>query len=175
MKKRFFITATGTEIGKTFVTAALVWQAKKLGVNIAAYKPVVSGIDDSTFAVSDTAALLRALDLFATPENIDLISPWRYTAPLAPSMAARLEGKVLDFDAVVDWSRKAIDGPEDIVMIEGVGGVMVPMDDHHTVLDWMEKTGIPVLLVIGSYLGTISHTLTALTVLEQRKIHVSRV
>jgi dethiobiotin synthetase len=63
-------------------------------------------------------------------------------------------------------------GPEDIVLIEGVGGVMVPLNDRRTVLDWIEALGIPVLLVIGTYLGSISHTLTALTALRQRQIPI---
>jgi dethiobiotin synthetase len=173
MKHRYFITATGTNIGKTFITCALARQAKTLGNSVAAYKPLLTGCDVTKAESSDTGMLLQSLGLPTTPENIDRISPWRYKAPLAPSMAARLENRTLDVEAVVAWSRKVADGPEDIILIEGVGGVMVPMDDDYTVLDWTDHTRIPALLVTGSYLGTISHTLTALAVLEQRQILVA--
>ena len=61
------------------------------------------------------------------------------------------------------------------MLIEGIGGIMVPLDDTHTVLDWMKALRIPVLLIAGSYLGTISHTLTALHVLAQRNIDIAAV
>ena len=89
---------------------------------------------------------------------------------MAPSMAARLEGRRLDFDAVVAHSRQALAGPEDVVLIEGIGGIMVPLDATHTVLDWMAALAIPALLVTGTYLGSLSHTLTAIAVMKQRGI-----
>jgi dethiobiotin synthetase len=85
-------------------------------------------------------------------------------------MAARLENHPIDFEALVAATRAMIAGLEEIVLIEGIGGVMVPLDERHTVLDWIAALDIPVLLVTGSYLGTLSHTLTALAVLTQRKI-----
>ena len=104
----------------------------------------------------------------------------KYRAPVALAffdaarpLHGRADGKIeLDFESVVAHGRCAIDGKEDIVFIEGVGGVMVPVDATHTVLDWIEALGIQVILVTGSYLGSLSHTLTALGVLEQRKIPV---
>jgi dethiobiotin synthetase len=170
MKQCIFMTSTGTGIGKSFITAALTRQAKALGRSVMAYKPVISGFDTAHADDSDTGLLLRSLDLPMTSDNIDRISPWRFSAPLAPSMAAKLEHRHLDFDQLVAHGRAAIDGREDIVLIEGIGGVMVPLDDHHTVLDWIAELDIKTLLVIGSYLGTISHTLTALLALQQRQI-----
>ena len=82
------------------------------------------------------------------------------------------EAGALDFRAVVDFSRQAADG-RGLVLIEGVGGIMVPLDETHTVLDWMSALRVPVLLVAGSYLGTISHTLTALRVLAQRNLDIA--
>ena len=172
MDQRFFITSTGTGIGKSFITAALMQQAKRRGQSIAAYKPVISGFDPAYVETSDTGLILESLGLPMTPVNIERVSPWRYAAPLAPSMAARQEDRPIDFHQLVAHSQKAIQGTEDIVLIEGVGGVMVPLNDRRTVLDWIEALGIPVLLVVGTYLGSISHTLTALSVLRQRHIPV---
>ena len=172
MRQLFFITSTGTGIGKTFITAGLVRQAKALGRSVAAYKPVISGFDPAHPEESDSGILLESLGLDATPENIARLSPWRFSTPLAPSMAARTEKNPLDFKALVTHSRKVLKGPEDILMVEGAGGVMAPLDETHTMLDWIEETQIQAILVTGSYLGSISHTLTALAVLAQREIPV---
>jgi dethiobiotin synthetase len=172
---RTYITSTGTGVGKTFISAAIIGQTQRAGLSKAAYKPVISGFDLAQVAESDTGILLKALGLPPTHENIEHISPWRFSAPLAPSMAARLEGRTIDFNALVAHSRKIMAGPEDIVLIEGVGGVMVPLNDQQTVLDWIAALAIDVMLVAGSYLGTISHTLTALEVLRQRQIPVHSV
>jgi dethiobiotin synthetase len=170
MRQRFFITSTGTGIGKSFITAALVRQAKALGKNVAAYKPIISGFDPLQPEESDTGLLLASLGKPLTPKNIATISPWRFAAPLAPSMAARMEKRAIAFDELINHGKKTIQGEEDFVFIEGVGGVMAPIDEKHTVLDWIEALEIQAVLVVGSYLGTLSHTLTALNVLAQRQI-----
>jgi len=169
-----FVTGTGTDVGKTFVTAALIRHARAAGRAVAAFKPVVSGFDPADAATSDPGVLLAALGRAVTIEEIDRISPWRFAAPLSPDLAAAREGRAIDFHAVVEFSRRAADG-RGLVLIEGVGGVMVPLDETHTVLDWMSALRVPILLVAGSYLGTISHTLTALNVLPPRNLDIAAV
>ena len=164
-----FVTGTGTDVGKTFLSAALIRDWRAAGHVVAAVKPVVSGFDPASAASSDPGVLLAALDRPIT--DIETISPWRFAAPLSPDMAAAREGRALDFDAIVEFSRRAAESA-DRVLIEGVGGIMVPLDERHTVLDWMSALRLPVLLVAGSTLGTISHTLTALRVLAQRNLTV---
>jgi len=165
-----FITSSGTGIGKTLVTAALAWQLRRAGRTVRALKPVISGCTEDTQAESDTAILLRSLDIPVSPETFAAVSPWRFAAPLSPDMAATREGRALDLDAIVGFCRDAAAGPEDALLVEGVGGVMVPLTPRETVLDWMVALGAPVLLVVGSYLGTISHTLTAVAALRARGI-----
>src|SRR5207249_3459795 len=121
----------------------------------------------------DPAILLEALGRPAA--GIDRICRWRFAAPLAPAMAARHEGHPVEFNALVDFSRRAVVGHRDVMFIEGVGGIMVPIDESHTVLDWMTAMRLPLLLVAGSYVGTISHTLTALQVLARRNLEVAAV
>jgi dethiobiotin synthetase len=173
MNQRFFVTSTGTGIGKSFITAALVRQAKAMDRGVGAHKPIITGFD-SAGSDNDAALLLRSLDMSVTPENIERMSPWRFTAPLAPSMAARIDERSIDFGALVVHTR-GVAIAEDVVVVEGVGGVMVPLTDKHTVLDWIEEVEMPVLLVAGSYLGSLSHTLTALGVLQQRQIPIHAV
>lgn len=168
---RYFITSTGTGIGKTFVTAALAWQGRKSGRSVAAFKPVISGYSDDAAANSDTGALLEAQGLTVEEATLARISPYRFAAPLSPHLAAAREGRWLDFDALLNISR-TMEQPEGITLIEGVGGVMVPLNETHTTLEWMQALGWPVLLVVGSYLGTLSHSLSALTALHQAGLHV---
>jgi dethiobiotin synthetase len=162
-----FITATGTDIGKTFVTLALLHAARAQGRKARALKPVASGFDSDTATASDTGRLLlaqgRGLD------GADAVSPWRFAAPLSPDMAAARERRRIDFDELVKFSAAAsADSRDSLMLIEGIGGVMVPLDDRHTVLDWIEALGCPVVLVAGSYLGTLSHTLSAAHALATR-------
>jgi dethiobiotin synthetase len=167
----YFITATGTDIGKTFVTCGLLRHLRGAGRSAGAIKPVVSGFDMARSEDSDCGMLLRELGEAVTPEAVDRLSPWRFSAPLSPDMAAAREGRELDFEALVSFCRAAI-AKHDFLFIEGVGGVMVPLDARHTVLDWMAELELPAVVVTGSYLGTLSHTLTALGAMERAGIKV---
>jgi len=168
-----FITGTGTDVGKTFVTAALIHELRRRGRLVEALKPVTSGFAPSQIATSDPGVLLAALGQDVTPTTLDRITPWRYAAPLSPDMAAKRAGEELDFEALLAFTRRAISAASDVLLIEGVGGIMVPLDREHTVLDWMTGLSLPVLLVGGSYLGAISHALTAIDVLRRRALAIS--
>jgi dethiobiotin synthetase len=167
-----FITATGTDIGKTFVAASLIRHWRAAGRTVEALKPVASGFDPASAAASDPGVLLAALGRAAAHNEVERIAPWRFAAPLSPDLAAKLEGRAIDFDALVAHSRAAIASAKDLLLIEGIGGIMVPLDDSHTVLDWMAALDIPLLVVTGSYLGSLSHTLTCLDVLVRRNLAV---
>jgi dethiobiotin synthetase len=167
-----FITATGTDVGKTFVATSLIRHLRQMGRLVDAIKPVVSGYDPAQAGTSDPGMLLHALGLPVTAQEIDRISPWRFRAALSPDMAAAREGRDIDVDSVVTFCQSAIEHREEILLIEGVGGVMVPLDAQRTVLDVMMALQLPLILVAGSYLGTISHTLTALDALYQRGLGV---
>ncbi|MGA7404532.1 MAG: dethiobiotin synthase [Pseudolabrys sp.] len=171
----YFVTSTGTDIGKTFVTAALIRYMRESNQPIAALKPIVSGYDSSVAETSDPAVLLAALGRRMSADEIERIAPWRFRAPLAPDLAAAREGRRVDFVELVEFSRAAINGAKGPLFIEGVGGIMVPLDGRRTVLDWMTALDIPLLLIVGGYLGTISHTLTALDVLAQRKLTIAAI
>lgn len=171
MSQPFFITSTGTGIGKTLVTTALCWQLKQQKKSVTAIKPVITGFDGRDME-SDTALILQSCGLKPTPQMVKAISPWHFTAPLAPNMAAAKEGKTIDFNDVVQFCRDHTTLESDIVIAEGAGGVMAPLDDMHTMLDLMQQLGWPVVLVAGSYLGSLSHTLTALEALRSRVVLV---
>ena len=171
----YFVTATGTDVGKTFVTAGLVRYLRNAGAKPEALKPVVSGYDSSVVETSDPAVLLKALGRVPSAQTIDAIAPWRFRAPLSPDLAAAREGRAIDFDELIAFSCAGIKSCPGILFIEGVGGIMVPLCGQLTVLDWMAALNIPLLLVVGGYLGAISHTLTTLDVLAQRKLSIAAI
>ncbi len=171
----YFVTSTGTDIGKTFVTAGLIRYLRSAGAAVDALKPVVSGYDSSVVETSDPAVLLNALGRTVSADEVERIAPWRFRAPLAPDLAAAREGRSIEFDKLIAFSRAAVKAANGTLLIEGVGGIMVPLDGRRTVLDWMAALDIPPLLVVGGYLGAISHTLTALHVLAQRDLKLAAI
>ncbi len=168
--RTLFVTSSGTGIGKTFVMRSLIGHLANEGRRVEAFKPVVSGFDPAAPSVGDTGALLEALDAPLCPESVERVSPWRFGAPLSPDMAASREGRRIDFDGLVGYCRDRLAEDTDVALIEGIGGVMVPLDERHTVLDWIVALEMPTLLVVGSYLGTLSHTLSAATALRERGV-----
>jgi dethiobiotin synthetase len=167
--RQVFVAGGHTDVGKTFVACALIRAAREAGLAVEALKPIASGFDPADWAGSDPGRLLAALDLEATPETLHHITPWRFTAPLAPPMAARQEGVSLPLGPIIDLCAARLGASAaDLFVLEGVGGLMSPLADGATGLDLMTSLGLPVLLVGGGYLGAISHTLTALEVLRSR-------
>ena len=164
--KTFFITASGTEIGKTFVTTLLATQLTHSGYRVRALKPLVTGFNSACPENSDSDLLLRAVDLRLDEKNLARVSPWKFSAALSPDVAAELESRNIDLRELTNFCLKQEDA--DITLIEGIGGVMVPLNQKHTVLDWIQALGAPVILVVGSYLGTLSHALSAVGMLQAR-------
>ena len=175
----YFITGTGTDIGKTWLSAALLrhWQAS--GLRTQAWKPVMSGVDSTALEASDAGQLLLAQGMAVSEASVAEISPWQFQAALSPDMAARREAREIRFADLVAYTRRAASvysrDPLGHTLVEGVGGVMVPLDDRHTVLDWIAAAGIPAILVCGSYLGSLSHTLTALLAMRSRGVATSAI
>ncbi|PVM83131.1 dethiobiotin synthase [Caulobacter radicis] len=167
-----FVAGTGTDIGKTHVACALIRALKARGVAVDAFKPVVSGFDPADPSSSDPARLALAL---GDPAALPRISPRRYLAPLAPNLAARLEGDVLRIEDLAADCRAALAGEHELMLVEGAGGVMSPLTDEATNLDLIADLRLPVLLIAGSYLGTISHVLTALVALRARGATVAAI
>jgi len=163
-----FITATGPDVGKTLVVASLVRHLQQIGHTVDAIKPIVCGYEPAQAAASDLATLIAALGLPFSPETIERMSPWRFRAALPPDLAAQFEKRRIDVDEVVDYCKTAIERRRGVLLIDGVGGIMTPLDPSRTMLDVMMALRLPLILVTGSYRGALSHTLTALDSLFRR-------
>ncbi len=170
------VAGAGTDIGKTYIAVALLHEWRRRGLAVDAFKPVASGYTDEAAADSDPGRLLSAMGLPADRAQLDRICPLRFKAPLSPPLAARLEGRSIDYDAVVAACRQhLVTAEQRHILIETAGGVMSPLDSDHTMLDLMAALRMPVVLVGGSYLGSISHTLTALSVLRGAGLAVAAI
>jgi dethiobiotin synthetase len=177
----YFITGTGTDIGKTWLSCALLHYWRAQGLATRAYKPVLSGFTEQEAVLSDAGALLEAQGLLSCDGSANAeianIAPWRFAAPLSPDMAAALEGRKIEFSELTGFTRRvtSTNWRAERTLVEGVGGVMVPLDDTHTVRDWIAASELPCVLIAGSYLGSLSHTLTALAALNQVGVQVAAV
>ena len=167
-----FITGTDTGVGKTFVTAGIARQLVAQGVAVGVYKPVCSGceLDSARRPFWPDVAELAA----AAGGRFDLerICPQRFEAPLAPPVAARLEGRTVDSQLLREgarwWSGRA-----DVLLVEGVGGLLCPLTDAETVADLAVYLGFPLVIVARLGLGTINHTLLTLEAAQRRGLSVA--
>lgn len=157
-----FVTGTDTGVGKTVVTAALAVALRRRGLDVGVVKPVQSGAraDDPA---GDAMLLKRLLNLAEEPADI---APFAFVAPLAPLVAARLEGRSLDLGGVVATTRRLASGHA-FCLVEGAGGLLVPMGPGWTVADLAVALDLPLVVVARPGLGTVNHTL--LTVREARR------
>ncbi len=172
--KHYLILGIGTNIGKTFLVEQLCQKLKTESI-IFAIKPVASGFLDDDLN-SDSAKIIKALELDFDQEILESISPWRFTEALSPHLAAKHENKSIDFVKLVEFCQKKIKESEDsFLFIEAAGGVMTPINDEKTFLDLAKELQIPVLLVSANYLGAISHTLCAMQSLENHEIFVEKI
>ena len=166
--KTYFITGTGTNAGKTFYTVKRTLQLRSQHQNILTLKPMISGFNPDSIAGSDTGLLLQAQGLALSQQNIDKISPWRFIQPISPDMAAEEESLSVSLEEVVAFCRSHTE--YDVLLIEGAGGIMSPMGENFTNLDVIAHIGCEAILVGGTYLGAISHILTAVNALSSRNI-----
>ncbi len=163
-KQAYFIAAVGTDIGKTFLVENLC----RFLPNSSAIKPIASGFCDDD-SKSDSAKILQALCLENSLKNIDQITPWRFVEAASPHFAAEKCGAEINFLEVVKFCREKISEAQNdnkFLFIEAAGGVMTPINNNKTFLDLAVELQIPTLLVSANYLGAISHTLSAVKVLD---------
>lgn len=176
MSRALFVAGAHTDVGKTYAACAILRAARARGLSVAALKPVVSGFDAQDWGESDPGRLLAALGRPLTLSELDLISPLRFAAALSPPMAARLEGRDLRLAELEEFCRAGLAASTaDLTLVEGVGGVMSPISEDGTGLDLMIALALPAVLVGGSYLGGISHTLTAIETLRGRGLAIAAV
>ena len=168
MKNTLFVTGTDTGVGKTVVCAALILALRQRGLRAGYLKPLCSGCQlTGEGLLSPDVAFVRATCGLTDP--LDLISPIRLEAPLSPLAAAEIQGVSIDTGVLDDVFQK-MSQRHDVVIVEGVGGLLVPVTPQSTVADLAADWGFPALVVARPSLGTINHTLLTLGHLASREI-----
>ncbi|CEK10719.1 dethiobiotin synthase [Legionella hackeliae] len=162
----FFITGTDTDCGKTYVTCQLIDYFKQFGKTLAV-KPVASG------CIDNNGQLLSEDVLHLEKHNRTLeypINRWRFRAPISPHLAAKKEGQQLLVHDIARFCSQEHYQKFDYLLIEGAGGLLVPLNDDETWLDFLKLTQFPVILVVGMKLGCLNHALLTSLVLQSNKI-----
>ena len=169
MHKGVFITGTDTGVGKTEVGAQIAAGLTAANIAVTARKPVESGCEvvDGELHPTDAARYFATL-AGATP--LDIICPFRFTAALAPPIAARREGARLTLEQLTDAARPA---PEHFTIVEGAGGFFSPIAENGLNADLATSLGLPVLLVAADRLGCINHVLLTLEAVAKRNLEVA--
>lgn len=168
MKKSLFITGTDTNVGKTVVTAALAAFLRSKGVSVGVMKPLESGCL-SGGKRSDSRYLK---EMAQSSDDLDLINTYAFQAPLAPGVAAELEGVEISLDKILEnFSKLGL--LHELVLVEGAGGLLVPISKDKTILDLILAMKAEVLVVSRAGLGCVNHSLLTLARLEQAGVPVA--
>jgi dethiobiotin synthetase len=168
-----FVTGTDTEVGKTVVAGAIAAALRARGERVAAYKPVVTGLDEPA-----APGWPRDHELLAAAAgvSVDAVTPHRFGPPVSPHLAAELAGVELDLDALVLAAGAATaEAGADLLIAEGAGGLLVPLTPRHTIRDLAVALGLPLVIAARPGLGTINHTLLTIEAARAVRLEVAGV
>ena len=175
LNNSFFITSTGTNIGKTYCTVEIIKALIKKKIEVNPFKPILSGFNFNKIEECDSYKILSAKKKNIDIKDIKSITPWLFNDAIAPSLAAEKENKNLDYNQVFNWCLDKINyrnNKKSINIIEGAGGILVPIEKEKTILDLIIGLRIPVILVVGNYLGSVSHTLSVVKNIQFSRLNI---
>jgi dethiobiotin synthetase len=158
VRSGLFVTGTDTGVGKTTVACALAAALARRGHRVGVLKPVETGCDEEAGGVPVPADALRLRFFSGTEQEIEAICPRRFRSPVAPAVAARLEGAEIDPSLLADGVRRIVER-HDVTLVEGAGGLLVPISGTFTFADLAHRCALPVLVVVGNRLGALNHAL----------------
>ena len=167
--KPLFITATDTDIGKTYVCAGLAHSLKKLDIDVGVMKPFACGVKQKTgFSSNDLTILSKAAVVNDTEE---LLNPFFFPIPASPYTAAKNLGVKIDIDYLMKCFRK-LDKIHDVMLVEGIGGIMTPILKDYAIIDLIKDLDANTIIVTSSKIGTINHTILTCNMCKNMKISV---
>ena len=173
MNKGIFITGTDTDVGKTIVTAGLLNLLCSNGVNAVPMKPVQTGcvLRNGVYRAPDLDFSISTAGLTISEEEYSCMSPYKYGPACSPHLAGELAGSFPKVEKIL-YSLKKMESKREFVLVEGAGGVMVPLNESEMMIDLMKEIDYPVILVSHTGLGTINHTLLSIQVLRNAGINI---
>lgn len=162
----FFITGTDTGVGKTLVSAALIHKLVSQGLRVAGMKPVATGCTwkGGTLHSEDADLLMKEANVKAP---LDWVSPYAFEPPIAPHIAARQHKSFISATHIADCLQR-LKNMADLVIVEGIGGFRVPLNEAEDAADMASLLGLPVILVVGLRLGCLNHALLTAEAIERR-------
>ncbi|WP_299090605.1 dethiobiotin synthase [uncultured Metabacillus sp.] len=166
--KGFFVTGTDTGVGKTIIACGLAAALIEKGIDVGVFKPLLSGISRS-HPQSDTSLLKQMSESSLSHQDI---TPFEFAEPLAPFVAGRLEEKTVGLEEVVNHWEK-IKGKHEYFIIEGAGGIAVPLGDRFLVSHLIKALKLPIVIVARPNLGTINHTFLTVQYAKSMGIEVA--
>jgi dethiobiotin synthetase len=171
MTKGIFITGTDTGVGKTYIAQGLIRELRKTGVDVGIMKPAETGCRsrDGRLVPADALHLKNSSGV---RDSIELINPYRFTHALAPSVAAKLAGKAINPARIIN-SFRLLSQRHDFMIVEGAGGIMVPLSGKYLYLDLVAALRLPVVIVARPGLGTINHTLLTISAIKERHLRIA--
>lgn len=160
-----FICGTDTGVGKTYISTLLIGALRNAGIRVAGMKPVASGakIVNGELINDDAMQLLQAANVQC---NYESVNPYCFAPPVAPHLAAQETGTVIDID-VIEQNYRKLSAQADVVIVEGVGGWSVPINDTQTMADVVSALQLPVIMVVGMRLGCLNHALLTAQAIAQ--------
>ena len=167
----FFVTGTDTGVGKTFIACGLARIFRNRGVKVGVMKPVETGCPRAAGELRPLDAV-QLLSAASSAQDLSSVCPYRFEAPLAPDVAARQVGQCIDPLLIYDQFQ-GIASSHDVTLVEGAGGLLVPIWDRYTMADLASDLGLPLLVVTASRLGAVSHTLLTLEHARLRQLPVA--
>jgi dethiobiotin synthetase len=171
MIRGFFITGTDTDVGKTWVTLGLLKILADAGYQTAAFKPAACGAVETAQGLRNQDALLLG-EQATLRASYDEVNPYFFAAPIAPHLAARDAGIRIELPRVKAWF-DALAARAHVVIAEGAGGWLVPLNERDTVADLARCLGLPVILVVGMRLGCLNHALLSAEGIAQRGVKLA--
>ncbi|MFZ2658635.1 MAG: dethiobiotin synthase [Victivallales bacterium] len=170
--KSYFITGTGTGVGKTIATAGIAGLFIARGKKVSIMKPCQTGIQDSEPDIATAHGLFPGI--FKLPADISC--PYAFSLPASPALAASHEKRTMEIKKICNAYDTAISTEGlDLLLVEGAGGLMVPITDKHMMIDIPAMLDIPAILVADAGLGTVNHTLLSIEAMKNRKIKIAGV
>lgn len=168
MKAAYFITGTDTGVGKTRIACKLIRDYVALGHKVIGMKPVAAGTELVNGAwVNDDVLKLEAASNVKAPRA--LVNPYSFNEAIAPHIAAEKAGVEIDIKVIQQAFKKLV-SMADVVIVEGAGGFLVPLNDTETMADLAIALDIPIILVVGMKLGCINHTLLTIEAIQARNL-----
>jgi dethiobiotin synthetase len=171
VNKGIFITGTDTGVGKTYIAERIATGLRGKGINVGVMKPAETGCRHRAGKLIPQDAL-RLIKAAGTEDSLDVVNPYRFREPLAPFVSAQRSGKIIEPRTIMQ-SFKTLCRKHEFMVVEGAGGIMVPLTSRYSYLDLAHAMKFPVVVVSRPGLGTINHTLLTISALAARDIAIA--